>query len=249
MGRRFPEFCIVRAACRVSVRASSSATGDDRIASYQAAINSVGVRHYVDWPFMVEVLNKWLEMNQDFVRDPVGYLASDPSPAPASATRIQDTPSQTATSATLTPGHPPIQSPPAMADNVTSPLLCDGGAPEYVGNSSLATSTTGTEPNDLDNPSPSSNDGRNVFVPIQKVWLLSWIGAFRHIPLLGGLGLGTLTSRNMSTPARSWFATPKPPTQQMPNPPATRWFKFSFLASSYKGWWDTFKESFAFESG
>lgn len=87
MGRRFPEFCILQATCRVNGKASSSATGDARVASYQAAINSVAARYYADRPFMVEVLNKWLETNQDFIRNPVGYAASNSLSTPPSAVR------------------------------------------------------------------------------------------------------------------------------------------------------------------
>jgi hypothetical protein len=258
MGRRFPEFCVLRAACRVSVKASPSATGDDRVASYRAAINSVAVQHYADWPFMVEVLNKWLEMNQDFVRDPVGYVVSDPPTSPAPANRmgsstniptIQDTPSQTATPAALMSGHLPTQSPPTVAEDVGLPLLCDARAPEYIADSPPATSKTGTGPNDLDDPPSSLDDGRDVSVPSQNILPLSWIGAFRVIPSLWNLGVGTSTSRNTPRPSRSWLAASKPPTQQMSSSPETRWFGLSFLANSYSAWRDILKKSFAFSSG
>jgi len=251
---------VLRAACRVSVKASSSALGDKRVASYQAAINSVAVQHYADWPFMVEVLNKWLEMNQDFVRDPVGYVVSDPSPSPAppSAIRmgdsadistVQDPHSQTTTSTVLTSGHLPAQSSLTAEEDVTLPLLCDARPPECVTGSPLAASKTGAEPNGLDDPPSSLDDGRDVSVPSQNILSLSWIGAFRFLPSLWSLGVGTLTSRNTSSPSRDWLAAPKSPTQQMFGSPETHSFGLSFLAGSCRALWDILKKSFASRSG
>ena len=250
MGHRFPEFCALRAACRVSVRASSSATGDRRVASYQAAINSVAGRHYADWPFMVEVLNKWLEMNQDFVRDPLGYIAPDSSPAPASTTitTVQSIPSEIVTSAALPPHHTITQSP-STDDNVVSPSSSDAEAPEYTAEPSPFASITGTEPNDLVNPPSPLNDGREVLAPTQKIVPLSWIGAFRFPTPFGKLGAGNLTSRNPFGSSWSWLVNPKSPTKQMSSSPKASWFGFSFLANSYKGWCDVLKKSFAFRSG
>ena len=178
MGRRFPEFCALRAACRVSVRASPFATGDRRIAAYQAAIDSVGARHYTHWPFMVEVLNKWLEANRDFVRDPLGCVVSSSSPAPApTTTSIQDTASRITT---LIPGHATTQRSPAVADNQTLSPPCNAEASKQTADLSPAASATGMEPNDRVNP-------------IRKIVPFSWIDAFRFPPCLGNLG--TLTTR------------------------------------------------------
>ena len=224
MGRRFPEFCVLTAACRVSVRASPFATGDARVASYQAAINSIAERHYTHWPFMVEVLNKWLEANQDFVRDPSGYVAPNPSPAPTST---QDTASQTtATFAAVTSGHAHTHGSPMAADVASSP--CDAEAPECTTGSAPAASTTGMDLVDL--PSP----------------LLSWIG---FLPSLGSLGVGNLTSRIPFSSSRGWFATPKSPTQQISSSPKAGWFRPFFLADSYWEWWDILRKSLALGSG
>lgn len=249
---------MLRAACRISVKASPSATGDDRVASYQAAIDSVAVQHYADWPFMVEVLNKWLEMNQDFVRDPVGYVFSDPSPAPPFATRkgssanistIQDTPSQTTTPAALTSGHLPNQSPPTAADDMTLPLLYNARSPEHIADLPPAVSKTGAEPNDPDDPHSSLDDGRGVSAPSQNILPLSWIGASRFLPSLWSFGTGTLTSRNTSSPSCNRLASHKPSTQRVSSSPETHWLRLSFLASSYLTWWDILKKTFAFGSG
>ena len=257
MGRRFPEFCILRAACRVSVKASSSAMGDNRVASYQAAIDAVAARHYADWPFMVEVLNKWLEMNKDFVRDPIGYVASNSTPGPASPTikdhspaipTIRGTPSQTATSAAMTPGHRLTQSPPTATGNVPFPLSSDTGAFEHVAGSSPAASKTRTETNDPSGPPSPLNSERDVLMPTQKLLPLSWIGALRFLPPLGSLGAGPLTSRNVSSSSRSWLTVPVPSTYQTSNSPKTCWLGLSSLAGLYKGWWDVLKK-FAFRSG
>jgi len=189
MGRRFPEFCTLRAACRVSVRASPFATGDGRVAAYQAAIDSVGARHYTHWPFMVEVLNKWLETNRDFVRDPLGCVASSSSPVPvpttgkdrSTTTSTQDTANRTTT---LTSGHARTQSLPTVADDQTLSPSCNAEAPKLAIGSSPAASATGTEHNNWVNP-------------IRKIVPLSWIEAFRFPPSLGNLG--TLTTKT------SWF--------------------------------------------
>jgi len=255
MGRRFPEFCIIRAACRVSVKVPSCATGDDRVASYQAAINAVAAQHYAHWPFMVEVLNKWLEMNQDFVRDPIGYVAPNPpsDPAPADTdddsptiSTIQDTPSQTTTSAFLTAGHLLTHSPSVVAEGVPFPPSSDGEAPERDACLSPVALTTGTETNDLDDPPLLLNGGREVPMPFQKVLPFSWIGALPFLSSLGGPGVGPLTSRNTSSGSRSWFSTPELSTQQMLETCRSR---LSFLASFYKGWWNVLKRSFRFGRG
>lgn len=255
MGRRFPEFCVLRAACRVSVKASSSATGDKRVASYQAAINAVAVQHYADWPFMVEVLNKWLEMNQDFVRDPIGYVAPNPPPGPASPTindHSPDTPSQIATPAALTSGHQFTQNPSTATDNPSFPLSSDSEAFEHIATPSPVASKTGTEMlNDLGGPPPPLNGERGVPVPIQKLLPLSWIGALRSLFPLGSFGVGPLTSRNTSSPSRSWPTyAPVPSTHQISNSTLkTCWSKLCFLVDLHKGWWDVLKKTFAFRSG
>ena len=225
MGRRFPEFCTLRAACRVSVRASPFATGDGRVASYQAAIDSVGAQHYTHWPFMVEVLNKWLETNQDFVRDPLGFVASNPPLTPPPTTRNDSsttTPTQDSAgrTATLTSGHPRTQSSPTVVDDPALSPSCNTEASTRNAGSSPAASTTGTEPNNRDNP-PTSLKGGSVPIPIQKTLPLSWIDTLRFPPVLGSLG-------NLAT--------------------KTSWFKFFFLTSSYERWWDTLRKTFAFRS-
>jgi len=187
MGRRFPEFCTLRAACRVSVRASPFATGDGRVASYQAAIDSVGARHYIHWPFMVEVLNKWLETNQDFVRDPLGYVASSSSPTAGkdrSFISTQDTASQT----TVLTSDP--QSSPTVAGSPTLSPPCHTEVSEHTVDSPSA---TGTEPDSWANPPPSCGP-----IPIRKIAPFSWIDAFRFPLSLGNLG--TLTIKT------SWFS-------------------------------------------
>ena len=259
MGRRFPEFCVLRAACRVSVKASSSATGDKRVASYQAAIDAVAVQHYADWPFMVEVLNKWLEMNQDFVRDPVGYVASSSPPGPASPiikghspaiSTIHDTPSQIATPAALTSSHQIAQNPSTATDNVPFSLSGDSEALERVASPTPAASKTGTETNDLGGPPSPLNSERGVPILIQKLLPLSWIGALRFLPLLGSFGVGPLTSRNTSSPSRSWPTAPVPSTHQISNSTLkTCWLRLSPLVDLYKGWWDVLKKTFSFRSG
>ena len=237
MGRRFPEFCTLIAACRVSVRASPFAAGDDRVASYQAAINSVAGRHYTHWPFMVEVLNKWLEMNQDFVRDPLGHATSNSSPATgkshSSTTSAQD-------AAALTSGHACTHGPSTEANDVTLPLSSDAEAPKYTDDSPPAISTTETKSNDFIDPPSCLNNG-DVPVPVQKLVQFSWIRAFRFPPSLASLGIRNLASGNAFSSSRSWTATLMPPT--------TGWVGLSFLADSYKGWWEIFKKSFAFRSG
>lgn len=243
MGRRFPEFCILRAACRVSVKASPSATGDNRVASYQAAINAVAARHYADWPFMVEVLNKWLEMNQDFVRDPLGYVASNSPPGPASPTpddhlpvisTTHDTPSRTATS-----GHRITQIPSTAMDDI------DANAFEHAAGPSLAASKIGTEANDLGGPPSPLNSERDVPMPIQKLLPLSWIGVLHFLPILSSLGVGPLTSRNTPSSSRGWLTARVPSTHQISNSPKTCWLRLSFVADLYRGWWNVLKKTFA----
>jgi hypothetical protein len=253
MGRRFPEFCILLAACRVSLKASSSATGHDRVASYQAAINSVAKQYYEDRPFMVEVLNKWLEMNQDFVRDPVGYAASNSLPTPPSTPRkghstistIQDVPDQTITSAAPTSGHPLAQITSTVADSVPLSLPSDAEAPEPITDSCPAASTSRMGSNDLDDPTSSSNSGHDVPVPTHKFLPLSWAQLFRSPPPLWNLRVCMLPSGVASSLSSSRLAASKSPTQQISSPSETRWFSQSFLASSCKGWWDFVKKSFA----
>ena len=259
MGRRFPEFCVIRAACRVSVKVSPSATGDKRVASYQAAINAVAVQHYADRPFMVEVLNKWLEMNQDFVRDPIGYVASDSPPGPASPTikdhsptisTIHDTPSQIATPAALTSSHQSTQNSSTATENVAFPLSSDSEAFEHATGPSPTTSKTGTGTNDLGSPPSPLNGERGLPTPIQKLLPLSWIGALRFLSPLGSFGLGSLTSRNTSSLSRSWPTAPVPSTHQISNSTLkTYWLRLSFLVDLYKGWRDVLKKTFAFRSG
>jgi hypothetical protein len=258
MGRRFPEFCILRAACRVSVKASSSTTGDNRVALYQAAIDAVAVQHYADWPFMVEVLNKWLEMNQDFVRDPIGYVAPNSPPGPASPTikdhspaisTIHNAPSQITTPGALISGHRLIQSPNIMTDNVPFPLSNDAEVLEHVAGSSPAASKTGTETNDLDgHPSPLDSE-RGVPMSIQKLLPLSWIRALRLLPPLGSFGVGPLPFRNTSSASRSWLTAPVPSAHQMFNSPKTCWLRPPSLADLYKRWWDVLEKTFTFMSG
>lgn len=172
MGRRFPEFCIIQAACRVSVKASSSTTGDARVASYQAAINSVAARYYADWPFMVEVLNKWLEINQDFVRDPLGYAASNYLPAPV-----------------LTSDCALTQILSAVVEAPSSPFPKEPG---HTADSSPPASTSGMEPSDLDHSLSSPNDRRDIRVPIYKLLPLTWTISFHFLRSLWNLMVSTL---------------------------------------------------------
>lgn len=258
MGRRFPEFCVLRAACRVSVKASPSATGDKRVASYQAAIDAVAVQHYADWPFMVEVLNKWLEMNQDFVRDPIGYVAPNPPPGPASLTindhsptipTIYDTPSQISTPAALTSSHQFTQNPSTVTDNASFPLPSDSGILEHVATPFPVALKTGTETSDLGGPPSPLNGERGVPIPIQNLLPLSWIGALRFLSPLRSFGVGPLTYRNTSSPSRSWPTAPVPSTHRISNSTLkTCWLRLSFLVDLYKGWWDVLKKTFAFRS-
>jgi hypothetical protein len=198
---------------------------------------------------MVEVLNKWLEMNQDFVRDPLGYVAPDSSSVSASATitTLQSTPSEIATSAAPPPNHSITQSS-STDDDVASPSSSDAEAPEYTAEPSQFSSTTGTESNGSVNPPSTLNDGREVLAPTQKIVLLSWIGAFHFPAPFGKLGASSLTSRNPFGSSWGWLVTPKSPTQQMASSPKASWFGFSFLANSYKGWCDILRKSFAFGS-
>ena len=242
MGRRFPEFCILRAVCLVCAKVSSSSTGDARVASYQAAINSVAKRYYADWPFMVEVLNKWLEMNQDFVRDPICYTASNSSPIPPSTTMednsaIQETPHQ---ALTLTSNNVFIHPPPTAVDTVSLPL--SPGA-EHIRDPSLATPASGTELNDLGDPHRPSNDKRDLHVPFL------WTGTTPFFPSLWGLGVDTLSLVVTSNFFRKWFVAPKSSTQRTSNSSDTRWFSLTFLTSPYKEWWDILKKPFTLRSG
>lgn len=195
MGRRFPEFCILRAACRVSLKASSSATGDARVASYQAAIDSVAVRYYADWPFMVEVLNKWLEMNQDFVRDPLGHVASNSLPTPTSAVE-KDHPAISTIQATpvLTSDRALAQIPCPSGDSSSLLLTREPDVPEHVTDSTPVASTSGTEPNDMGDPPSSPNGGRDVSVPIHKPLLPSWNIPFRFFPSLWNFVVNSFSS-------------------------------------------------------
>ena len=247
MGRRFPEFCVLKAACRVSVKASSSATGEARVASYQAAINAVAAQHYADLPLVVEVLNKWLEMNQDFVRDPVGYIARDSSPSLVSATK-EDHPTTISTIQNAA-DRPPTQSSSTSTDGVPLPISDDSGAPECVINSPPTASTTEPELNDLDDTFSSSNGRRDVPVPVQKIWPPAWIAVVRFLPFLGSLGVGNPTSGNTPSPSSSWLVTPKPPARKMPDSLETPWFRLSFLASFCQGWWTILKGSFTSGNG
>ena len=203
------------------MRASPFATGDGRVASYQAAIDSVGARHYTHWPFMVEVLNKWLEANKDFVRDPLGYVAPSSSPAPAptagkdrSTTSTQDSASQ---ATALTSGHEHAQSSPMVVGSPTLSPPCNTEASTRTIDSPPAASDAGTESDNWANPPPSCDP-----IPIRKIAPFSWIDIFRFTPPLGNLG--TLTTK-------------------------TSWFGLFFLSSSYERWWDTLRKSFAFRSG
>ena len=204
---------------------------------------------------MVEVLNKWLEMNQDFVRDPLGYIASNPSSALASAigkdypttTSTLDVTIQATTSIALIPSDAHSQRPPTATGDATPPLSGDAGAPGSTADSPLAVSTTGTEPNDLVDPPSSSDDGGGTPVPLLGVAPLSWIGALRLLSSLGNLGVGKLTSVIAFSCSRNWSATPL--TQQIPGPPKTGWLGLSILVNSYKGWWEIFRKPFAFRSG
>ncbi|KAF9792634.1 hypothetical protein BJ322DRAFT_61837 [Thelephora terrestris] len=239
MGRRFPEFCTMRAICLVSAKASSTATGDARVASYQAAIDSVAKRYYADLPFMVEVLNKWLEMNQDFVRDPIGYTASHSSPTPPSTTTedhtiipaIQETPYQ---ALALTHDGALIQLPPAAVDTVSSPLP---SGDEHTVDPSPPPTTSVIGPNDSHLP---SNNRLDLHFPF------FWTGTIPFFSSLWNLGVGTLS---FVGPTRNWFVTPKSATQRTSSPSDARWPSLNFLAGSYKEWWDTLKGPFALRSG
>jgi len=245
MGRRFPEFCILRAACRVSVRVSR-VTGNDRVASYQAAIDSVAGRHYADWPFMVEVLNKWLEMNQDFVRDPLGHAASNPSPAPApgigndhsAISTIQATPVQFITSTVPTTVRLLTQSPPPGADDMDLPPSSD--APEHIPDPSPVASETGS-----DDPLSSLNERQDISAPIQKIFPLSWIGAFSLLALPGA----GYVSRNLSSASCGWLTTLEPSTQQIPSSPETGRFGFAIFSRFCEGCWNILRKPFASMSG
>ena len=227
MGRRFPEFCTLTAACRVSVRASSSATGDGRVASYRAAIESIGRQHYTHRPFMVEVLNKWLETNQDFIRDPLSYVAPDSSPAPtlATTTTVASTQAQDRTANQTTASATPACGPPTTAGDVALPLSRGVEVSKHTVDSSPAASTTGTEPSGSDDPTstPPSSGASSAPIPILKTIPLPWVGAFHFPPSLGNLGVGNLTTK-------------------------TGWLRL-FFAGSYKGWWEIFRKTFVFRSG
>lgn len=239
MGRRFPEFCIIRAACRVSVKASSSATGDGRVASYQAAIDAVAVQHYVHWPFMVEVLNKWLEMNRDFVRDPIGYVAPGSPPGPPTAvvddhpftvSTTQDTPNQTITSAAVISGH-------RLAYGMPTASL-----PETSGSATSSSPAPSTTRTDVVGVSHSSLNGqRGAPVPIWRISPLSWIGPF--VLFLRRLRVAP------SSPFSNWRATPMPLVHQTPSLAETRWLRPFFPDGLYRRWWGVLEKSFTFRSG
>lgn len=203
MGRRFPEFSILRAACLVSAKASSSTTGDARVASYRAAIDSVAARHYSDWPFMVEVLNKWLEINRDFIRDPLGHNASPPTPPsahPATST-IRDTPDHVLTPA-LTSDGALTQTPFITLDRPSSSPPSEAEIPECNPDSPPVNSTSGTEPGDLDDPPSPPSDRRDLRVPIINFFPFTWTISFRFLPSLWNLVVDTLSSVVPSSLAR-----------------------------------------------
>jgi len=203
LGRRFPEFCILQVVCRVSSKASSSTTGDARVASYKAAIDSVAARYYAHRPFMVEVLKKWLEINKDFVRDPLGYAASNSLPTPPPSARtdhptistIRDAPDHTLAS-TLTSNHVLAQIPSTVVNSPPVPTPKEAEVPDHIADSSPLTSTSGMEPCELDDPpsSTSPSDGRNVRVSIHRIFLFTWTNFFRFLPPLWNLVVGTLSS-------------------------------------------------------
>jgi hypothetical protein len=183
----------MQAACRVSLKASSSTTGDARVASYQAAINSVAARYYPDWPFMVEVLNKWLEMNQDFVRDPLGHTTSNPLLTPPSAFQ-KDHPTistiRDASYIALTPAPTSdctlTQTPSTPVDNPPLSLHSEAEVPECIADSSPAVSTS-----DLDDLPMDKSDVR---IPIYRFLPLTWTSSFRFLPSLWNLIVGTFSS-------------------------------------------------------
>lgn len=197
MGRRFPEFCILQAACRVSNKASSSATGDARVASYQAAINSVGARYYSDRPFMVEVLNKWLEMNQDFVRDPLGHAASNSLPTPSSAppkdhptiSTIRDSPDHVLAPTPMS-DRAPTQPPFTPVDNSSLSPPTEVEVPERIADSSPAASTSGRQSSDLDD---LPRDRPEVRTPVHRFLPLTWTIPFGYFPSLWNLVVNTLS--------------------------------------------------------
>ena len=241
MGRRFPEFCIIRAACRVSVKASPSATGDGRVASYQAAIDAVAVQHYAHWPFMVEVLNRWLEMNRDFVRDPIGYVAPGSPPGPPTAvddqsftvSTTQDALNQTITSAAVTSGH-------RLAYGL--PTASFPETPGSATSSSSAPSTTRTDVVDV--PHSSLNGQCDSPVPAWRISPLSWIDAF--LLFLGSPGVAP---NSTPSPLSNWRATPMPPVHQTPSSAKTRWLRLFFPAGLYRRWSGVLEKSFTFGSG
>lgn len=231
MGRRFPEFCTLRAVCLVNVKVSSSATGDARVASYQAAINSVAAQYYADWPLMVEVLNKWLEMNEDFVRDPHGCFSSN-SLTPSPPRAIHD---QALTPTTLTSDH--AQIPPTIVEDVS--------LPPSIPLSSPGNSTSGIEP---DNPdySSSSNNRRDVHFLVYKFFPSSWTGPFRFFPAFWTLGIRPFSSAVRSGLSGMWLIPQKPSAQHVLSAFKTRWFNLSFPC---KRWWDILKVPFVLRSG
>lgn len=232
MGRRFPEFCTLRAVCLVNGRVSSSAAGDARVASYKAAIDSVAKKYYGDWPFMVEVLNKWLEMNKDFIRDPIGYAASNPSPTPSparggdhsTASTMEEAPGQPTVPVATTPARTLTQSPSIDLDSVPLSLRGDTEGPKHTTGLPPVPSTSRVAPGDLDGPLSYPIGGRDVDIPPRK-FPLSWTGTLHFLPSLWNLGVGMLSS----VTTRRWL----------------RWFDRSLLTSSYKACLNTFRESFA----
>lgn len=253
MGRRFPEFCTLRAICLVNGKVSTSATGDARVASYQAAIDFVAKRYYADWPFMVEVLNKWLEMNKDFVRDPIGYATSAPLPTPPPVPRkgfpttptIQETPGRSFTSVVMTSDHTLSQISHPTVEDVPLSLHGDAEGPKDATDSSSATSATRVGPNDLGNPLSSSNNRRDIHVSAHKPYTLSWAGILNFLPPFLNLGIGTLPSIAPSSLFGGWFVARKPSAQRIPNPSGTRWFGLTFLMGSCKGCLGILKKPFA----
>ena len=253
MGRRFPEFCTLRAICLVNGKVSTSATGDARVASYQAAIDFVAKRYYADWPFMVEVLNKWLEMNQDFVRDPIGYAASNPLPTPPpvpgkgfpTIPTTQETAGRSFTSVVMTSDHTLSQIPHPTVEDPPPSLHGDAEGPKYAADSFPASSASRVGPNGLGNPLSSSNNRRDIHVSTHKPYILSWAGILNFLPPFLNLGIGTLSSTAPSSLFGRWFVAREPSTQWIPSPSGIRWFSLTFLVSSCKGCLEILRKPFA----
>ena len=257
MGRRFPEFCTLTAVCRVSSKASPSAAGGDRVASYQAAINSVAARYYADWPFMVEVLNKWLETNQDFVRDPIGYATSNsshtPPPAqgkdPSKISTIKATSDQIITSIATTPAPALTQISSTATGGIPPPLPIGVGSSEHLTSATPTASTCRMEPKGSHNPPSPSSDEHDAPVPVDESLPFYSFRVSRSLPSLWNLGLSVLSSVIPPALFGSWLVAPKPFTRQASRPSETCWFGLPLLAGSYKRWWGILKKPFALRSG